>query len=57
MKNFYFLLVLLVGLGLGSCKNQDDIYMEFVKKGGNVYPAVSYTHLDVYKRQSECRSQ
>jgi hypothetical protein len=38
MKNFYFLLVLLVGLGLGSCKNQDDIYMEFVKKGGNVYP-------------------
>jgi hypothetical protein len=37
-RNLYILLVLCIGAGLHSCKNQDDIYQEFVKKGGYVYP-------------------
>ncbi|MGV8138583.1 MAG: DUF4998 domain-containing protein [Mangrovibacterium sp.] len=36
--NLYILLALCIGTGLHSCKNQDDIYQEFVKKGGYVYP-------------------
>lgn len=37
-KNLYILLALFIGVGLYSCQNQDDIYQEFVKKGGYVYP-------------------
>ncbi len=37
-KSLYMLLALFIGAGLNSCKNQDDVYQEFVKKGGYVYP-------------------
>lgn len=37
-KNVYLLLAFLIAASIISCKNQDDIYMEFVKKGGNIYP-------------------
>ena len=37
-KSLYILLALFIGAGLYSCKNQDDVYQEFVKKGGYVYP-------------------
>lgn len=37
-KNLYILLALFIGVGLYSCQNQDDIYQEFVKKGGYMYP-------------------
>ncbi len=37
-KNIFILLILFIGTALYSCKNQDDVYQEFVKKGGYVYP-------------------
>lgn len=37
-KNLYFLLSLCIAVGLFSCKNQDEIYQEFVTKSGYVYP-------------------
>lgn len=37
-KNLYFLLVILILTGLHSCKDQDQVYQEFVKLGGYVYP-------------------
>jgi hypothetical protein len=37
-KSLYILLALFIGAGLYSCKNQDDVYQEFVQKGGFVYP-------------------
>lgn len=37
-KSLYILLALFIGVGLYSCKYQDNIYQEFVKKGGYVYP-------------------
>ena len=37
-KSLYILSALFIGVGLYSCKNQDDVYQEFVKKGGYVYP-------------------
>ncbi len=37
-KNIFILLILFIGAALYSCKNQDDVYQEFVKKGGYVYP-------------------
>lgn len=37
-KNIFILLILIIGGALYSCQNQDDIYQEFVKKGGYVYP-------------------
>lgn len=37
-KTIYFLLSLFILAGLFSCKEQDGIYQEFVKKGGYVYP-------------------
>ncbi len=37
-KNIYILLILFIAAVLYSCKNQDEVYQEFVKKGGFVYP-------------------
>lgn len=34
----YFVLFLFLMAGIFSCKNQDDVYQEFVQKGGYVYP-------------------
>jgi hypothetical protein len=40
-KNAFLLIAFLVAVCVSSCKNQDDIYMEFVKKGGYVYPEMT----------------
>ena len=44
----------LLGLGNASTPLGILVMKEFAKDRPNGYTAVSYTHLDVYKRQTDC---
>jgi len=46
-KIIYIILAVLTIAGVSSCKDQDDIYQQWVKKGGYIYPEKS-TGLEAY---------
>lgn len=57
MKKFiYIILAVLTIAGVSSCKDQDDIYQQWVKKGGYTYPEKS-TDLKAYDGYNRIKLQ